>query len=268
MTIIAPTPTAPSSGGAQRPAILEGEGVVKHFGGFTALSGVDFRLEAGRTLGVVGESGSGKSTLGRIAMRLLRPSAGRILLDGQDLFAMSRRELRRARRLIQLVPQDPRNALNPTMTVKDSLAFQLGAQGVPRRRWAARSAELLDLVALPIDYLHAYPHELSGGQAQRVAIARAIADEPKVLVCDEAVSALDKSVQAQVLNTFAELQSRLGVAMFFISHDLAVIEHVADDILVLNRGVAVESGRTVDVLSNPRDDYTRELLAARHTVQH
>ncbi|MCK2023115.1 dipeptide/oligopeptide/nickel ABC transporter ATP-binding protein [Microbacterium sp. kSW2-24] len=248
-------------------AVLEGSGIVKRFGDFTALHGVDFSIESGRTLGVVGESGSGKSTLGRIVMRLMRPDAGTVRLDGRDLFALSAKELRQARRDFQLVPQDPRNALNPAMTIGDSLAFQLRAQGIARREWASRSVDLLATVALAADYVHAFPHELSGGQAQRVAIARAIASKPKLLICDEAVSALDKSVQAQVLNTFADLQAQLGVAMFFITHDLAVVEHIADDILVLNRGHAVESGETAAVLADPTDPYTRELLAAR-TLMH
>ncbi|MDQ1083714.1 MULTISPECIES: ABC transporter ATP-binding protein [Microbacterium] len=246
--------------------ILEGRGIVKTFGDFTALHGIDLRLEPGRTLGVVGESGSGKSTLGRIVMRLMKPDAGTVLLGGRDLFALSRSQLRRARRDFQLVPQDPRNALNPTATVGESLMFQLAAQGVARREWRTRIDDLLQTVSLSGDYAHAYPHELSGGQAQRVAIARAIAGRPRLLVCDEAVSALDKSVQAQVLNTFAELQSGLGVALFFITHDLAVVEHIADDLLVLNRGRAVEEGPTVDVLHAPSDPYTRELLAARHPI--
>ena len=243
--------------------VLSAHGIVKRFGGFTALDDVSFELHAGRTLGIVGESGSGKSTLGRIVMRLLSPDAGRVALGGVDLFSLSRHQLRMARRRIQLVPQDPRNALNPTMTVRQNLYFQLGAQAVARRGWAATAERLLDQVSLPADYLNAFPYELSGGQAQRVAIARALAGEPDVLVCDEAVSALDKSVQAQVLNTFARLQADTGVAMFFITHDLAVVEHISDDVLVLNRGRTVESGATQSVLADPRDAYTRELLAAR-----
>lgn len=243
--------------------ILEGFNIVKRFGEFTALNNVDFALQPGTTLGIVGESGSGKSTLGRIALRLLDRDQGNVLLDGRDLFSMTPRQLRLARRRIQLVPQDPRNALNPTMTVKRNLTFQLRAQGVNRSSWSRRCEELLDLVALPADYLHAYPHELSGGQAQRIAIARAISSEPEVLVCDEAVSALDKSVQAQVLNTFADLQQRLGIALFFISHDLGVVEHLSDEILVLNRGEVAESGQTSAVLADPQDSYTKELLAAR-----
>jgi ABC-type glutathione transport system ATPase component len=244
--------------------VLAADNVVKSFGAFTALHGVSFSLERGKTLGVVGESGSGKSTLGRIVMRLLNPDSGRVWLGGEDLLALDRSQLRAARRRIQLVPQDPRNALNPTMTVRQNLYFQLRAQGVPRNTWASTVERLLAQVSLPPDYLHAFPHELSGGQAQRVAISRAIANNPDVLVCDEAVSALDKSVQAQVLNTFADLQAETGVAMFFISHDLAVVEHISDDVLVLNRGRTVESGSTRDVLADPQDPYTRELLAARH----
>ncbi|MBH0130089.1 ABC transporter ATP-binding protein [Salinibacterium sp. NK8237] len=248
-------------------SVLAADGIVKHFGAFTALDRVSFSLERGRTLGVVGESGSGKSTLGRIVMRLMAPDAGVVTLGDDDLFSMSERQLRMARRRIQLVPQDPRHALNPTMTVQQSLAFQLRAQGIPSREWAARCVELLARVSLTADYLHAYPHELSGGQAQRIAIARAIANNPEVIVADEAVSALDKSVQAQVLNTFAELQSDLGVALFFISHDLAVIEHISDDVLVLNRGEVVESGPTRAVLDDPKDPYTRVLLDARHSAE-
>ena len=244
--------------------VLSADTVVKTYGSFTALHGVSFALHKGKTLGIVGESGSGKSTLGRIVIRLLAPDSGTVWLGDQNLFALDRSALRAARRRIQLVPQDPRNALNPTLTVRDNLFFQLRAQGVARSTWRARAEFLLDQVSLPADYLHALPHELSGGQAQRVAIARAIANNPEVLVCDEAVSALDKSVQAQVLNTFADLQASLGVAMFFISHDLAVVEHISDDVLVLNRGKAVESGSTKEVLADPQDAYTRELLEARH----
>ncbi len=246
--------------------VLSAHGVTKSFGAFRALDDVSFELHAGQTLGIVGESGSGKSTLGRIVMRLLTPDTGRVTLAGADLFALDRRALRLARRRIQLVPQDPRNALNPTMTVRQNLFFQMAAQAMPRRSWASTAERLLDQVSLPSDYLNAFPYELSGGQAQRIAIARAIAGQPDVLVCDEAVSALDKSVQAQVLNTFAELQARMGVAMFFITHDLAVVEHLSDEVLVLNRGRTVESGPTQRILADPGDEYTRRLLAERNVA--
>jgi ABC-type glutathione transport system ATPase component len=246
--------------------VLRARGLVKTYGNFTALDDVSFELAAGKTLGVVGESGSGKSTLVKLVMRLLPADRGEVRLAGHDLFRLDRRALRRLRRLIQLVPQDPRTSLNPTMTVRQSLNFQLGAQGVARGEWEARSARLLEQVSLPADYIHAYPHELSGGQAQRVAIARAIANEPEVLVCDEAVSALDKSVQAQVLNTLADLQAGTGVAILFITHDLAVVEHLSDDILVLEGGRAVEAGPTEAVLTNPTNPYARELLATRTSL--
>jgi ABC-type glutathione transport system ATPase component len=246
--------------------VLSARNVGKSFGDFTALADCSFDLRAGRTLGVVGESGSGKSTLGRIVMRLLAPDAGSVTLAGEDLYAMRPGKLRTARRRIQLVPQDPRHALNPAMTVGDNLRFQFAAQRLQRSTWSARIDELLAQVALTRDYVHAWPYELSGGQAQRIAIARAIAGRPDVLVCDEAVSVLDKSVQAQVLNTFADLQRETGVALFFISHDLAVIDHISDDVLVLNRGTTVESGPTRQVLADPQDAYTRELLASRSVV--
>lgn len=244
-------------------AAIRAESVGKSFGHFVALDDVSFALAAGQTLGVVGESGSGKSTLGKIVMRLLTPDAGRVVLGSDDLFALSPAQLRRARRRIQLVPQDPRTSLNPTMTVKANLEFQYAAQGIRRRSWHELTEGLLESVSLPADYMHAFPHELSGGQVQRIAIARAIAGEPDILVCDEAVSALDKSIQAQVLNTLSGLQAERGLALFFITHDLAVVEHMSDDVLVLNRGRVVEAGRAKEVLRNPRDSYTRELLAAR-----
>lgn len=247
-------------------AILTASSLTKTYGDFVALNDCSFSLRAGSTLGVVGESGSGKSTLGRIVMALLQPDAGRVDLAGDDFLALRGLRKRQARRRIQLVPQDPRHALNPTMTVRENITFQLRAQGIAKSTWNARIDELLEQVALTADYRFAYPHELSGGQAQRVAIARAIAGRPDVLVCDEAVSALDKSVQAQVLNTLTTLQRETGVAMFFITHDLAVVEHVSDDILVLNQGQTVEQGRLTDVLANPRDDYTQRLLAARSVV--
>lgn len=245
--------------------VLTAENVRKQFGAFTALDDVSFELTRGTTLGVVGESGSGKSTLGRIAMRLLQPDNGTIRLDGRDLFAMTQRELRTARRRIQLVPQDPRTSLNPSMSVRQNLFFQFRAQRLPRADWEATAHRGLERVSLPIDYLDAYPHQISGGQAQRVAIARAMASDPEVMVCDEAVSALDKSVQAQVLNTLAQVQADSGVSLFFITHDLAVVAHLADEVLVLNHGRVVESGTTAEVLAAPKDPYTRELLAVRAT---
>ena len=246
--------------------VLVGTSLTKKYGGFTALNDVSFELHHGKTLGIVGESGSGKSTLGRIIMRLLKPTSGSIQLAGSDFFRLSGGALKKARQRIQLVPQDPRTSLNPTMSVKSSLQFQLSAQAVPRANWTETLERTLDQVSLPMNYLNAMPNELSGGQAQRIAIARAILNNPEVLVCDEAVSALDKSVQAQVLNTLSNLQRDTGVAMVFISHDLAVVEHMADTMLVLKQGQVVEYGTTRDILDNPSDEYTRTLLAARSLV--
>ncbi len=246
--------------------VLKASGLTKRFGGVTALRDVGFTLRAGQTLGVVGESGSGKSTLGRIITRLQTPDDGRVLLDDIDLFGLNRRQLRQARRRIQLVPQDPRNSLNPSMTVRRNLDFQLRAQRVPRSEWTERCRKALGEVSLDAEYLHAFPRELSGGQAQRVAIARSIINNPSILVCDEAVSALDKAVQAQVLNTLTALQTAHGVAIVFISHDLGVIEHLSDEVIVLKDGLRVESGRVSDVISRPTHPYTRELLASRPTL--
>ena len=247
--------------------VLSAVGLTKSFrGGVTALRDVEFTLRAGQTLGVVGESGSGKSTLGRIITRLQTPDSGHVLLEQLDLFELDRRQLRRARQRIQIVPQDPRNSLNPSMTVQRNLDFQLRAQQVARHEWADRCRHALHEVSLDPEYLHAFPRELSGGQAQRVAIARAIMNNPSVLVCDEAVSALDKAVQAQVLNTLTALQTAHGVAIVFISHDLGVVEHLSDDVMVLKDGVCVESGPVHDVISRPAHSYTRDLLASRPTV--
>ncbi|MFT4123656.1 MAG: ATP-binding cassette domain-containing protein [Microbacteriaceae bacterium] len=242
---------------------LEATGLSKRFGAHLALDDVGLVVPAGRTLGVVGESGSGKSTLGRILMHLTRPDAGEVRVEGAAFTAARGARLRALRKRIQLVPQDPRHSLNPTMTVRENLAFQLRAHRTARAEWVPRSVDALASVDLPGDYLNAYPHELSGGQAQRIAIARALLTRPAVLVCDEAVSALDRSVQASVLNTLAVLQRESRLALVFISHDLAVVEHLADELLVLSHGVAVEQGPTPEVLRAPAHEYTRRLLAAR-----
>ncbi|GGM62356.1 ABC transporter ATP-binding protein [Microbacterium saperdae] len=242
--------------------LLRVDGVSKRFGNHQALSDVSFSLDPGATLGVVGESGSGKSTLGRIVLGLISPTSGLVSLDHASFADRNRSQRRAFRRAVQLIPQDPRNALNPTMTIEQNLFFHLRAQGAPRSSWRERALESLDLVGLPAAALAVYPHEISGGQAQRVAIARAISNDPRLIVCDEAVSALDKSVQAQVLNTLSAMQASKTVAMLFISHDLAVVEHMSDEVLVLKDGVVVESGRVADVMRSPQDAYTRDLIAA------
>ncbi|MDE2394357.1 MAG: ABC transporter ATP-binding protein [Burkholderiales bacterium] len=228
-----------------------------------ALAGVSFELHAGKSLGVVGESGSGKSTLARIVMALEAPSAGRVVLDGHDLHALAPAELRRARTLMQMVFQDPYGSLDPRrsvlQTVSEPLAVLLGTGRAERRE---RAAEALDAVGLRSADLDKYPHEFSGGQRQRIAIARALITRPRLIVADEPVSALDVSVQAQVLNLMQDLQDRLGVTYLFISHDLAVVDLVCDEVVVMHQGVIVERGDPRRMFRAPEHPYTRRLLAA------
>jgi oligopeptide/dipeptide ABC transporter ATP-binding protein len=229
----------------------------------TAVDRVSFSLEAGRTLGLVGESGSGKSTLGRLVLRLVDPTAGRIRFDGRDVTALNERALRPLRRNAQLIFQDPYASLNPRMTVGQILAEPLMLHDVvPPPRRAERVSELLRLVGLEPRMISRYPHEFSGGQRQRIAIARALAVEPKLIVCDEPVSALDVSIRAQVINLLRDLQQRLGLAYIFISHDLAVVKHIADRIAVMHLGRIVEIGPNSALFANPRHPYSRALLAA------
>jgi oligopeptide/dipeptide ABC transporter ATP-binding protein len=229
----------------------------------TAVDQVSFSLEAGRTLALVGESGSGKSTLGRLVLRLIDPTAGRIRFDGRDVTALNERELRPLRRNAQLIFQDPYASLNPRMTVGQILAEPLALHGIvsPPRR-AERLTELLRLVGLEPRMISRYPHEFSGGQRQRIAIARALAVEPKLIVCDEPVSALDVSIRAQVINLLRDLQRRLGLAYIFISHDLAVVKHIADRVAVMHLGRIVEIGPNQALFTNPRHPYSRALLSA------
>lgn len=229
----------------------------------TAVDGITFDLAAGETLALVGESGCGKSTLGRLVMRLIDPSSGRVVLDGVDVTALPQRRLRRFRRDIQMIFQDPYASLNPRMNVGQILAEPLMLHGiVPRAGRRARVMELLELVGLGAHQAERYPHEFSGGQRQRIVIARALAVEPKVVVCDEAVSALDVSIRAQILNLLQDLQARLGLAYLFISHDLGVVRHVADRVAVMYLGRIVEQGPAEAVFADPRHPYTRALLSA------
>ncbi|MES2959292.1 MAG: ATP-binding cassette domain-containing protein [Pseudomonadota bacterium] len=229
-----------------------------------ALVDVSFALRAGSTLGIVGESGSGKSTLARLVMALEAPSAGRVLFAGRDLHALPPESLRAARRDFQMVFQDPFSSLDPRMTIGRTVAEPLeGLDRVNRAERRERAAAMLDAVGLnAAQDLDKVPHEFSGGQRQRIAIARALVTHPKLIVADEPVSALDVSVQAQVLNLMQDLQQRFGLAYLFISHDLAVVERMADELLVLQAGRVVERGLPADVLRAPAHPYTQRLLAA------
>jgi peptide/nickel transport system ATP-binding protein len=250
--------------------LLRLEGVTKDFAlprapaaerTLRAVDDVTLTASRGQTLAIVGESGSGKTTLLRLALGLERASAGRVLFDGQPLTGLSWKQLRPLRRRFQLVQQNPFAALDPRLSVETSVVEPLASLGIgSRRSRAARARELVDQVALPSDLLSRLPAELSGGQRQRVAIARALAVEPELLFLDEPVSALDVSVQSQILALLRELQERLGLTYVFVSHDLAVVAQVAHAVAVLRRGRVVEQGSATDVLTRPEQDYTRELL--------
>ena len=228
-----------------------------------ALGGVSFTLHAGRSLGVVGESGSGKSTLARLVMALESPSAGRVLLGGVDLHQLDAAALRRARAQLQMVFQDPFSSLDPRRTVLQTVAEPLAVlHGAGMAEQRERAAEALDAVGLGSADLAKYPHEFSGGQRQRIAIARALITRPQLIVADEPVSALDVSVQAQVLNLMQDLQDRFGVTYLFISHDLAVVDLVCDEVIVLQQGLIVEQGHPDRLFEAPQHPYTQRLLAA------
>lgn len=228
-----------------------------------ALRDVDLTLYAGRSLGIVGESGSGKSTLARLIMALDTPTSGQVLLDGQDLHALPAAQLRQARRDFQMVFQDPYAALNPRRTIGWSVAEPLAALGpLPQDEVHERVAQALEQVGLRAQDAQRYPHAFSGGQRQRIAIARAIITRPRLIVADEPVSALDVSVQAQVLNLLLQLQQEFGMAYVIIGHDLSVIHHMCDEVLVLCQGQVVETGPSQQLLRAAKDPYTQALLRA------
>ncbi|HJX76363.1 MAG TPA: ATP-binding cassette domain-containing protein, partial [Gaiella sp.] len=228
-----------------------------------AVDDVSFEIYPGKTLGLVGESGSGKSTTGYCVLELLKPTAGSVRFLGEELTTMKKEELRRMRREMQIVFQDPYASLNPRMTVGNIVGEPLLVHKVgDRARRRKTVEELLEVVGFNPDFVNRYPHEFSGGQRQRIGIARALALNPRLIVCDEPVSALDVSIQAQILNLLKDLQGEFGLTYLFVAHDLAVVRTMSDHIAVMNKGKIVEAGPSEEVYSNPKDEYTKALLAA------
>jgi oligopeptide transport system ATP-binding protein len=258
-----------------REVVLKAENLVKHYpikagvlrrtvGYVKAVDGVSFELYKGETLGIVGESGCGKSSLARLLMRLEEPTAGTLTFDGVDVYAQKGKDMRRLRRDIQIVFQDPYTSLNPRKIVGDIVGepFEIHTDVLPKRDRRQRVQQLLELVGLNPEHINRYPHQFSGGQRQRIGIARGLALNPKVIICDEPVSALDVSVQAQVVNLLAELQAGLGLSYIFIAHDLSVVRHISDRVGVMYLGKIAELGDEDQIYSRPTHPYTQALLSA------
>ncbi|WP_108665200.1 ABC transporter ATP-binding protein [Euzebya rosea] len=275
MSVSEATQSAPGPSYDSTP-LLRVEGLVKHFpikqgivfkrtiGHVQAVDGVSFDLYPGETLGLVGESGSGKSTVARTLLRLHEPTAGKAMYEGEDLFQMSTGDMRKRRRDIQMIFQDPYASLNPRMTVRDIVTegWKIHTGLVAKKDWEQRAGDLLERVGLNPDHINRYPHQFSGGQRQRIGVARALALEPKIIVADEPVSALDVSVQAQVINLLEEIQDEFNLSYIFIAHDLSVVRHIADRVAVMYLGRVVEIGTEDEIYERPTHPYTQALLSA------
>ena len=238
---------------------------LKRSNGFVkAVDDISFDVKVGETFGIVGESGCGKSTMGKSVIRLIEPTDGKVILDGQDFTALKGKELKKARENIKLMFQDPYASLNPRMTVKDIIGEPIDIAKIykTKKERDDRIIEVMKQVGLNLDYLYRYPHEFSGGQRQRIGIARAIALQPKLIICDEPVSALDVSIQAKIINLLKELQQKLGIAYIFISHDLSVVKHIADRVGVMYLGNMMEMADKKALYSNPLHPYTQALFSA------
>lgn len=253
---------------ADKKVILEVENLTKYFstpsGQLHAVDGISFKIEEGRTLGIVGESGCGKSTTGRTILKLIEPTSGKIIFDGQDITNYNRKQMRKLRQEMQMVFQDPFSSLDPRQTVMQLISEPIIEHKLLRSKAEIekRTLELMETVGLAERYVNVYPHELDGGRRQRIGIARALAVNPKLIVCDEPVSALDVSIQAQILNLLKQLQKDLGLTYIFITHDLSVVKYFSDDIAVMYLGQMVEKAQADDLFKNPIHPYTKALLSA------
>lgn len=248
--------------------ILEVQNLKKYFktprGQLHAVDDISFTLERGKTLGIVGESGCGKSTTGRCILRLIEPTSGKVIFDGEDILSLSGRQMRARRSDMQIIFQDPFSSLNPRSTVMQTIAegVRMRSKYKTKAQVEDRVLELMETVGLAERLINSYPHELDGGRRQRIGIARALAVEPKLIVCDEPVSALDVSIQAQILNLLKDLQKKLDLTYIFITHDLAVVNHISDEIMVMYLGQTVEKAPSEELFNNPTHPYTKALLSA------